>query len=113
MLGKELHAGLFLLEQPSLSTVFYASLAVKEEVSKLCRRWVKAPSWHTNAQRMSDAGVAALNAAKSKDLKALVTANGQLVEACDTKGECRRACEIFLTASEFVCDERPVLRPAG
>ena len=63
--------------------MFYASLAVKEEVSKLCRRWVKAPSWHTNAQRMSDAGVAALNAAKNKDLKALVTANGQLVESCE------------------------------
>ena len=45
--------------------------------------WVKAPSWHTNAQRMSDAGVAALNAAKSKDLKALITANGQLVESCE------------------------------
>jgi len=45
--------------------------------------WVKAPSWRTNAQRMSDAGVAALNAAKSKDLKALVTANGQLVESCE------------------------------
>jgi cytochrome c556 len=45
--------------------------------------WVKAPSWRTNAQRMSDAGVAALNAAKNKDLKALVTANGQLVESCE------------------------------
>jgi cytochrome c556 len=45
--------------------------------------WVRTPSWRTHAQRMSDAGVAALNAAKSKDLKALVTANGQLVESCE------------------------------
>ena len=45
--------------------------------------WVKTPSWHLYAQRMSDAGVAALTAAKSKDLKALVTANGQLVDTCE------------------------------
>ena len=45
--------------------------------------WVKSPSWHTYAQRMSDAGVAARNAAKSKNFKALVTANSQLVESCE------------------------------
>ena len=45
--------------------------------------WVKTPAWHLYAQRMSDAGVAALTAAKSKDLKALVTANGQLVDTCE------------------------------
>jgi cytochrome c556 len=45
--------------------------------------WVKTPSWHTNLQRMSDAAVAALKAAKGKDLKALVTANGQLVDSCE------------------------------
>jgi cytochrome c556 len=44
--------------------------------------WVKSPSWHTYAQRMSDAGVAARNAATSKNFAALVTANGQLVESC-------------------------------
>jgi len=44
--------------------------------------WVKSPSWQSYAQRMSDAGVAAMNAAKSKDLSALVKANGQLVESC-------------------------------
>jgi hypothetical protein len=31
---------------------------------------------------MSDAGVAAMNAAKSKNFNALVAANGQLVESC-------------------------------
>jgi cytochrome c556 len=45
--------------------------------------WVKSPSWHTYAQRMSDAGVAARNAAKSKNFKGLVTANSQLVETCE------------------------------
>jgi cytochrome c556 len=44
--------------------------------------WVNSPSWHTYAQRMSDAGVAARNAAKSKNLDGLVRANGQLVESC-------------------------------
>ncbi len=38
--------------------------------------WVKSPSWHTYAQRMSDAGVAARNAAKSQNFDALVKANG-------------------------------------
>ena len=45
--------------------------------------WVKTPSWHTQAQRMSDAGVAAMNAAKSKNFEALVAANGRLVESCE------------------------------
>jgi cytochrome c556 len=45
--------------------------------------WVKTPSWLMYAQRMSDAGVAALRAAKSKDQRALVTANGQLVDTCE------------------------------
>ena len=44
--------------------------------------WVKSPSWQRYAQRMSDAGVAAMNAAESKNLSALVKANGQLVESC-------------------------------
>lgn len=46
--------------------------------------WVKSPSWHTYAQQMSDAGVAALNAAKAKNLEALVVANGRLVESCES-----------------------------
>ncbi len=46
--------------------------------------WVNSPAWHTYAQRMSDAGVAARNAAKSKNFDALVTANGQLVESCES-----------------------------
>ena len=45
--------------------------------------WVRAPSWHGYAQRMSDAGVAAMHAAESKNLAALVTANGDLVGTCE------------------------------
>ena len=46
--------------------------------------WMKSPSWHTYAQRMADAGVSARNAAKSKNFDALVKANGQLVESCES-----------------------------
>ena len=46
--------------------------------------WVKSPSWHTYAQKMSDAGAAARTAAKSKNFEALVTANNQLVETCES-----------------------------
>ena len=45
--------------------------------------WVQSASWHNYAQRMSDAGVAAMKAGQSKNFKALVTANGQLVESCE------------------------------
>jgi hypothetical protein len=45
--------------------------------------WAKSPDWKTNAQRLSNAGLDAITAAKSKDLQALVKANGQLVEACE------------------------------
>jgi cytochrome c556 len=45
--------------------------------------WVKSPSWHNYAQQMSDAGVAAMNAAKSKNFDALVKANGELVASCE------------------------------
>ena len=45
--------------------------------------WAKSPDWKTNAQKMSTAAVDAIAAAKSKDLQALVKANGQLVEACE------------------------------
>jgi len=44
--------------------------------------WVKSSLWQGYAQKMSDAGVAAMNAAKSKNLNGLVAANGQLVESC-------------------------------
>jgi cytochrome c' len=45
--------------------------------------WAKSPDWKTNAQKMSNAALDAITAAKSKDLETLVKANGQLVEACE------------------------------
>jgi Cytochrome C' len=45
--------------------------------------WVKSPIWKTHAQGMTDAAVQAIDAAKSKNLEALVKANGKLVEACE------------------------------
>jgi cytochrome c556 len=46
--------------------------------------WVKAPAWRMHAQQMSDAGLAALKAANTKNLPALIIANGQLVESCES-----------------------------
>jgi hypothetical protein len=39
--------------------------------------------WRKWARAMSDAGMAAFKASEAKDMKALVVANGQLVEACE------------------------------
>jgi hypothetical protein len=47
------------------------------------RDWVQSPGWQKWAGAMSDAGVAARKAAQDKNLQALVTANGQLVESCE------------------------------
>jgi cytochrome c556 len=46
--------------------------------------WAASPSWREHARRMSEAGVAALAAARSKNFDALVTANGQLVDSCES-----------------------------
>ena len=40
--------------------------------------------WKKWSRAMSDAGLAAFNASKNKDMKALVAANSQLVEACES-----------------------------
>lgn len=45
--------------------------------------WVKNPSWRGHAQRMADAALEGLTAARSKKLDALVAANGRLVESCE------------------------------
>ena len=43
----------------------------------------KQADWKKWARAMSDAGLAALRASESKDMKALVAANSQLVDACE------------------------------
>ncbi len=45
--------------------------------------WAASPDWKTSAQALSDAALSARNAAKAKDLPALVKANGQIVTACE------------------------------
>ena len=42
------------------------------------------PDWKKWAGAMSDAGLAAFRASEKKDMKALVAANSQLVEACES-----------------------------
>ena len=46
--------------------------------------WADSASWRTYAQQMSDAGVAAFNAARDRNLDALVKANGELVQSCES-----------------------------
>jgi cytochrome c556 len=45
--------------------------------------WAQSPAWKKYSQELADAGVAALNAVRSKNLEALVKANGQLVDVCE------------------------------
>jgi hypothetical protein len=47
------------------------------------RTLTEQPEWKKWARALSDAGLAALKASESKDLKALVAANSQLVETCE------------------------------
>lgn len=46
--------------------------------------WARLPPWRTNAHLMMDAALAARQAAKQRDLPALVQANGRLVESCES-----------------------------
>jgi cytochrome c556 len=66
-------------------------------------KWVSSPSWHTYAQKMSDAAVAARHAAKSKDFTALVAANGQLVESCE---QCHKEFKPTLPTEGVVHDHK-------
>jgi hypothetical protein len=47
------------------------------------RTFVQHPDWQKYSVAISTAGMAALKAAEAKNQEALVTANGQLVEACE------------------------------
>ena len=46
--------------------------------------WVKTPDWKTHSQTLTNAALDAIKAAKAKDQAALVKANGQLVESCES-----------------------------
>jgi len=46
--------------------------------------WAQSPLWKKDSQELTNAGIAARDAARSKNFEALVKANGQLVEACES-----------------------------
>lgn len=46
--------------------------------------WKNEAGWREAARAMSDAGMAAINAAHAEDYDALLVANGQLVDSCET-----------------------------
>ena len=46
--------------------------------------WAQSPLWKQFSQQLNDAGTAALGAARGKNVEALVKANGQLVEVCES-----------------------------
>jgi len=47
------------------------------------REWSQRPGWKTQAQALTDAAVASLNAVRSKNFEAVVTANGRLTDTCE------------------------------
>jgi hypothetical protein len=65
--------------------------------------WVAQDGWKANARLMSEAGKAALTAAKSRSLPALVEANGKLVETCEG---CHKQFKPELP-SEGIAHQRP------
>lgn len=46
--------------------------------------WIRQVGWKENADALSDAGLAALAAAKSRSMESLVKANGNLVASCES-----------------------------
>ena len=46
--------------------------------------WAQSPDWRKHSQDLTNAGLAALDAAHKKDFEALVKANGQLVDSCES-----------------------------
>lgn len=46
--------------------------------------WAQSPLWKQFSQQLNEAGTAALSAARGKNVEALVKANSQLVEVCES-----------------------------
>jgi cytochrome c556 len=65
--------------------------------------WIRQVGWKTNADALSDAALAALSAAKAKNLPALAKANSSLVEACEG---CHKAFKPALP-TEGIAHQRP------
>jgi len=56
--------------------------------SQADRAWAMRPDWNKYAQQMTDVGLAALEAARRKDLDAVITVNEQIGDVCE---RCHRA----------------------
>jgi hypothetical protein len=65
--------------------------------------WVRQNGWKTSAQALTTAALADLSAAKSRNLEAVIKANGQLVEACEA---CHKQFKPELP-SEGILHQRP------
>jgi hypothetical protein len=65
--------------------------------------WIQQIGWKTDAQAMTAAALAGLSAAKSRNFEAVVTANGDLVKACES---CHKAFKPGLP-SEGILHQRP------
>ena len=48
------------------------------------RAWASRPEWNQYSQQMTDVGLAALEAARRKDLDALITVNGRIGDVCQS-----------------------------
>jgi Cytochrome C' len=65
--------------------------------------WVQQNGWKTDAQAMTTAALADLSAAKSRNLEAVIKANGELVASCES---CHKAFKPELP-SEGIVHQRP------
>lgn len=65
--------------------------------------WIRQAGWREHAEMMGGAAVAAMEAARSRNLEALVKANGELVASCEN---CHRAFKPELP-SEGILHQRP------
>lgn len=65
--------------------------------------WVRQVGWKEDAERLSEAALAAAAAARSRNIDALIKANGTLVETCET---CHKAFKPS-APSEGLSHQRP------
>ena len=50
-------------------------------------KWASQPEWKTSAQRLATAALTARQAAKGRNLTALIEANGKIVDACESSSQ--------------------------
>jgi hypothetical protein len=71
-----------LLEHHAIQLAAAGSVLVLGGTGPADPGWARLPDWIAESQAMSDAGAAARDAIRARDLDALVAVNGQLVETC-------------------------------